>query len=190
MTDTSSEEFFEQKYAAAVDPWAFETSRYERERYGTIISALGDRRYKRAFEPGCSIGILTRDLADLCDRVEAIDISSRAVARARERCCGLDNVKIAQGKLPDAIPPGSFDLIVLSEIGYYFAPEVLLEIASQLVARLTSNGVLLAAHWLGRSPDHQLGGDEVHALLGSIPEIERTLAERHEGFRLERWTRI
>lgn len=190
MTDASSEQFFEQKYAAEADPWAFATSRYERERYQTIVRALGGRRYKRAFEPGCSIGILTRDLADLCDRVEAIDISSSAVARAQERCFGLDNVKIAQGKLPDAVPPGSFDLIVLSEIGYYFAPEALLEIACQLMARLTIKGVLLAVHWLGQSPDHQLTGDEVHTLLGSIPGIERTLAERHEGYRLERWTRI
>ena len=114
MTDASSEQFFEQKYAAEADPWAFATSDYERERYRTILRVLGDRRYKRAFEPGCSIGILTRDLADLCDRVEAIDISSSAVARAQERCFGLETVNIAQGKLPDAVPSGSFDLIVLS----------------------------------------------------------------------------
>jgi SAM-dependent methyltransferase len=190
MSDASSEHFFEQKYAAAADPWAFATSRYERERYRTIVRALSDRRYKRAFEPGCSIGVLTRDLAELCDRIEAIDISSSAVSQAQERCFGLDNVKIAQGKLPDALPFGSFDLIVLSEIGYYFAPEALLEITSQLVSRLTIKGVFLAAHWLGQSPDHKLTGDEVHTLLGSIPGIERTLAERHEGFRLERWTRI
>jgi SAM-dependent methyltransferase len=190
MTDTSSEQFFEEKYAADADPWAFATSSYERGRYRTIVRALRDRRYKRAFEPGCSIGILTRDLADLCDRVDAIDISSSAVTCAQAHCAGLDNVRIAQGKLPDAIPAGSFDLIVFSEVGYYFAPEVLLEIASQLVARLSFQGVLLAAHWLGRSPDHRLNGDEVHTLLGSLPKIERTLAERHEGFRLERWTRI
>jgi SAM-dependent methyltransferase len=190
MTDTSSEQFFEEKYAASADPWAFATSGYERERYRTIVKALSHRRYQRAFEPGCSIGILTRDLADLCDRVEAIDVSPSAVARAQERCFGLDNVKIAQGKLPDAIPAGSFDLIVFSEIGYYLAPDVLLRVASQLVTHLAIDGVLLAAHWLGQSPDHRLTGDEVHTLLGSIPEIERTLAERHEGFRLERWTRI
>jgi SAM-dependent methyltransferase len=190
MANPSSEQFFEQKYAAAADPWAFATSAYELERYQTIIRALSGRRYKRAFEPGCSIGILTCDLADLCDRVEAIDISSSAVDRARERCAGFDNVRITHGKLPEAVPSGSFDLIVLSEIGYYFSPEVLLEIASQLLERLTFGGVLFAAHWLGHSPDHQLTGDEVHALLGTVPKMQRTLAERHEGFRLELWTRI
>jgi hypothetical protein len=161
MANPSSEQFFEEKYAADADPWAFATSAYEQARYRMIVRAL-----------------------------RAIDISSSAVARGLERCAGLENVRIAQGKLPDAIPPGSFDLIVLSEIGYYFAPDVLLEIASQLLARLTFEGVLLAAHWLGHSPDHQLTGDEVHAVLGTIPKMQRTLAERHEGFRLERWTRI
>ena len=43
-----------------------------------------NRRYRRAFEPGCSIGALTRHLALICDQVEAMDIAPSAVFIARE----------------------------------------------------------------------------------------------------------
>lgn len=189
-TDTSSEQFFEAKYAACADPWQFATSRYERERYAAIVGALGGRRYRRAFEPGCSIGILTFKLAAMCDAIEAMDISPTAAARARKRCEAFGHVTVAQGKLPADVPAGFFDLIVFSEIGYYFEPAVLAQIGAQLVDHLNSHGVFLAAHWLGDSPDHRLKGDQVHALLGGLPGIERTLAEKHGQFRIERWIRI
>jgi len=188
--DSSSEEFFESKYAAAADPWDFETSAYERNRYTTIVRALQGRRYKRAFEPGCSIGLLTLELARICDSVEAIDISPTAVACARARCAACENVTVRQGKLPGSVPDGLFDLIVFSEIGYYFAADVLTKIVQDLVGRLTPEGLFLAAHWLGVSPDHRLKGDQVHALLEGTPGLTPTFAERHEGFRIERWTRI
>jgi SAM-dependent methyltransferase len=188
-TNTSSGAFFEAKYAAAADPWRFATSLYERERYSKILSVLRGRRYQRAFEPGCSIGVLTAGLAELCDSVEAIDISPTAVDRARKRCRNFANVRVTKGQLPGDVPDGVFDLIVFSEIGYYFEPAALFRIATQLAGRLSSGGIFLAAHWLGASPDHRLKGDEVHALLGRIPGFERTLAERHEGFRMERWIR-
>jgi SAM-dependent methyltransferase len=188
-TDTSSEAFFEAKYAASADPWHFATSPYERTRYTAILRALAGRRYRRAFEPGCAIGVLTSELAGICDAVEAIDISASAVAQARERCRDCPGVRVSKGKLPDDIPAGVFDLIVFSEIGYYFEPEMLAQIAALLVGRLALQGVFLAAHWLGDSPDHRLTGDQVHAWLERTPGLARTLAERYEGFRIERWIR-
>src|ERR1700733_8020555 len=94
---TTSAEFFDHIYREAPDPWNFAASDYEQGRYRSILDALGGRRYVRAFEPGCSIGILTAQLASLCDRVEAIDISPTAVTRVRERCKSLRNVNIVCG---------------------------------------------------------------------------------------------
>jgi 16S rRNA A1518/A1519 N6-dimethyltransferase RsmA/KsgA/DIM1 with predicted DNA glycosylase/AP lyase activity len=62
------------------------TSKYELGRYETTIRALGGRRFARAFEPGCPIGVLTERLAKICDHVEAMDISPTAVRQAQERC--------------------------------------------------------------------------------------------------------
>ena len=187
--DSSSQAFFEEKYGAAADPWAFASSDYEQHRYTTILNALGRRRYHRAFEPGCSIGILTERLAPRCGQVEAIDISPTAVSRAQERCQFLPNVTIKPGALPDQIPDGTFDLIVFSEIGYYFDQPTLVSLARELADRLRNEGMLLAVHWLGTSPDHRLTGDQVHDLLG-IVNLVPTRSRRYEGFRLDCWSRV
>ena len=48
----TSAEFFGTMYAEREDPWEFASSQYERDRYAAIVRALGNRRYRRAFEPG------------------------------------------------------------------------------------------------------------------------------------------
>jgi len=186
----TSTEFFEHLYRQAPDPWNFVASDYEQGRYRTILDFLGSRRYARAFEPGCSIGVLTALLAPICDRVEAIDISPTAVSRAREHCKKFANVDIACGALPEAIPAGKFDLVVFSEIGYYFRRGPLMELGKQLISKISQSGTFLAVHWLGKSPDHLLSGDEVHRVLGSIPELRHVHAARHPKFRLECWERL
>ena len=187
---TTSREFFEQKYQQNRDPWDFGVDAYEQSRYATILQALGGRRYKRAFEPGCSIGVLTAGLAGLCDEMIAIDISWTAVEQAQQRCGALTNVSLASGGLPEQMPEGSFDLIVLSEIGYYFDERALLTIASTLAQRLLTGGIMLAAHWLGDSDDHILSGDRVHDVLARVAGLEHLHGERHAGFRLDTWRKM
>lgn len=188
--DSSSQAFFESKYRAAADPWEFASSRYESGRYNATMLALRDRRFARAFEPGCSIGVLTRRLAKICDRVEAMDISPTAVHRARDRCRSHRNVTVSQGALPETMPGGHFDLIVFSEIGYYFDPPTLRGITVRLVERLKRGGVFLAVHWLGRSADHRLTGDQVHRLFSAIRGLQPIESQRHSGFRLDRWVSV
>jgi protein-L-isoaspartate O-methyltransferase len=188
--DTASQAFFEAKYRQNGDPWDFATSAYEQTRYSAILSSLGDRRFRRAFEPGCSIGVLTQCLAGKCGQVEAIEISSTAAGRAQERCRLLSNVNVRQGSLPSDIPGETFDLILFSEIGYYFQPATLTALVTQLAHRLEAGGVLLAAHWLGVSADHQLGGDQVHDLLSTIPGLRASFAQRHSAFRINHWTKL
>jgi len=188
--DTTSEQFFEDKYRESQDPWSFATSPYERSRYQAIFQALQHRRYQSAFEPGCSIGILTRQLASLCDHVTAMDISPTAVQRAREHCRELSNVTIMCGALPNDIPSEDFDLILFSEIGYYFQDSQLFDLANMLLQRLREDGIILAAHWLGTSEDHILGSDRVHEILETVPCLKLEHSERHAAFRLDRWVKI
>jgi SAM-dependent methyltransferase len=188
--DRTSQAFFEAKYRQAADPWDFATSAYEQDRYTATIQALCNRKFSRAFEPGCSIGVLTERLARICERVDAIDIAPSAVRMAQERCRDYPNVTIRQGVLPVAMPGGSFDLIVFSEIGYYFDPATLATIAGELVGCLRLGAVFLAVHWLGASPDHRLSGDRVHDILSLTPGLQLTERQRHDSFRLDRWNRI
>lgn len=187
--DTTSRDFFERKYLGNPDPWQFASSEYEQGRYRATLDILSSRRYRRAFEPGCSIGIITARLATICDRVEAMDISPTAVKQAQERCKDLRNVNIFCGALPGDLPIGTLDLIVLSEIGYYFNERQLDGLGQELVLRLRKRGTLLAAHWLGHSEDHLLTGDRVHEILGALDGLQHTRSERHSGFRLDCWER-
>jgi SAM-dependent methyltransferase len=190
---TSKAEFFEAKYVERADPWDFAGSPYELGRYDAIIAALDHRRYRRVFEPGCSIGILTRRLTELSDSVVAIDFSATAVAQALTRCRDFPGVEMYCASLPEYIPAlgqGSrFDLIVLSEIGYYFRPHEWESLTARIVESMEQGAILLAAHWLGDSIDHQMTGDAVHEILNLRDGLQLEHSERHGSFRIDRWVR-
>jgi SAM-dependent methyltransferase len=187
---TTTAEFFDAKYRENRDPWNFAHSEYERSRYDAILAALSTQTYQRAFEPGCSVGELTARLAARCIQVEAMDISPTAVASARLRCQEFSNVEIHVGALPQTMPDGTFDLIVFSEIGYYFEETSLQESAKMFVSRISPSGTFLAAHWLGTSQDHILSGDRVHEILVDVDGLQMEHSERHTHFRVDRWRRI
>ena len=189
IPDTTSPAFFDEKYRADPDPWSFASNGYELGRYQAIVGALGRRQFRHAFEPGCSIGILTAMLATRCGCVDALDISSAAAEQARQRCLSLPNVRVASGSLSDSLPDGPFDLVIFSELGYYFEPEALRLTASAIVDRMVPGGLLVAAHWLGSSPDHVMSGDAVHSILGELDDVVLHSAQTYEGFRLDCWRR-
>ncbi len=183
-------EAFEERYRADADPWHFASSPYERERYAIIMAALTRDRYASAFEPGCSIGELTALLATRCDRLLATDVSQTAVEKARRRCAAFKNVRVECGDVRAVALDIYTDLIVLSELAYYFEARQLERLAGELGAALCQGGTLLAVHWLGESADHILHGDEAHEILLSTLALQHVAAQRHPGFRLDVWMRI
>jgi len=119
----------------------------------------------------------------------ATDVSPTAVSRARQRCKDLSHVCIKCADLRQMQPGMAFDLIVVSEIGYYFDRNLLYEISSELGDVLLPGGELLAVHWLGESPDHLLHADEVHALLQRNLRLDHVQAAVYPGFRLDSWVK-
>jgi trans-aconitate methyltransferase len=180
---------FEERYRRDADPWNFSGSPYERERYRLTLAALLRPRYRHAFEPGCSVGELTAQLAARCDRVSATDLAPTAVAHARNRCAGFGNIEFGCADLAGDRPAGPFDLIVFSELGYYFAASQLAFIANSLADSLTVGGEFIAVHWLGTSSDHVLHGDTVHEVLRAHLPLVWVRGERHPGFRIDTWQR-
>lgn len=190
MHSTSSAAFFEAKYQKQVDPWGFASNAYELQRYAAIIRAIAHRHYARAFEPGCSIGVLTERLAAYCDEVYAIDFSRTAVAQAQARCAHLPQVEIHCAALPQGTPAKDFDLLVLSEIGYYFARHDWQRIAGALIDSLAPGATVLAAHWLGHSQDHRISGEEVNNILLAHPRLRLQHTERDPSMKLDRLVRL
>jgi hypothetical protein len=156
--------YFDRLYAASDDPWNFRDRWYEQRKRALTMALLPDAFYPTAYEPGCSIGLLTVELAGRCDRLPATDIAPAAVETARHRTRDLPHVEIRVATLPGDWPPGRYDLIVLSELGYYLdSPD-----AADLADRAASAaGTLLAVHWRPRVPDYPLRGDDVHDLLAT-----------------------
>ena len=182
-----SREAFEERYSTASDPWSFETSAYEQNRYTCLLQALGRSSYGVIYEPGCSVGALTARLAMRAERVIATDISPSAVKRATARCAQFSNVEIACEDIAKYTSVGSLDLVVFSEIGYYFEPTELSRISSVLARDLRAKGEFIAVHWLGHSEDHVLSGDDVHATLKGTVPLRWVKGKRHEHFRIDCW---
>jgi SAM-dependent methyltransferase len=176
-------------YRQSRDPWNFSRSEYERGRYRAILDALLRPSYRRAFEPGCSIGELTAQIARRCGRVVATDVAPSAVALAKERCRRLGNVDVYEADLANGPPKGPFDLIVMSEVGYYFGPRLLVSIAIATAAELEAGGEFVAVHWLGHSDDHVMGGDTVHRILADHLPLGWIKGQRHPGYRIDTWKR-
>ena len=173
---------FEARYRADPDPWAFHTSWYERRRYDVSMAALPSERYRRALELACANGALTRRLATRCDELHGIDISPTAVELARRTCGDLDNVELTVGAAPEDLPHGRFDLVVLSEVGYYFTVAGLRGLLDALASRLATGGTLLSVHWTGTSADHVLAGSFVEARVRAHPAWRTTVRHTDEHF--------
>ncbi len=185
--ERQSQAFFEAQYQASRDPWHFASSPYELHRYRATLDALSHVTYRCAYEPGCSVGVLTAALAQRCERVIACDIAHGAVVCAQARCRHLANVDISQRDAADGPPPGSFDLMLFSEIGYYFSAARLTAICARMAHQLDPGGEFIAVHWLGRSADHVLHGDVVHELLAESLPLKWLSGSRHAGFRIDSW---
>ncbi|HEX8425345.1 class I SAM-dependent methyltransferase [Hymenobacter sp.] len=156
-------EYFDEVYRANADPWSFETSPYEQAKYADTVAALAKTLYESAFEVGCSLGVLTQLLAARCCHLLAVDVAEAPLERARQRCAYLPQVEFQQMMLPAEFPVSrTFDLVVLSEVGYYWSAPDLAQIADQLVAALRPGGHLLLVHWTPPVHDYPLTGDEVH----------------------------
>ena len=112
--------YFRKVYGASPDPYGLADRWYEQRKHALTVALLPRERYGTAFEPGCSIGVLTEQLAPRCDTLLACDAVADAVATARARTAGPPGVLIAQKVIPRDWPARAFDLIVFSELLYYF----------------------------------------------------------------------
>jgi SAM-dependent methyltransferase len=185
-------EFFEQLYQENTDPWQFATSEYEAKKYAATLNALPRNLYNSGFEIGGSIGILTEKLARRCQSLLSVDVSEIAQRQAIDRCRHLHNIKFEVMSVPRSFPTESFDLIVLSEVGYYWSWEDLRKAQSLMLDRLRSQGHLLLVHWTADRGILPLTGDEVHdAFLELVPNrLKRIKNLTKDKYRLDLFEKI
>lgn len=83
---------------------------------------------------------------------------------------------------------GSFDLIVLSEIGYYLAASELDELIAHLQQALTPEGLLVACHWKHPFEQAHQDGIAVHAGIARLLTLPLSYRYEDSDFLLEAWT--
>ena len=185
MKPTLPRDYFDQLYERDADPWRFATKDYEHQKYAVTLEILPRERYRNALELGCSIGVLTQMLATRADRLLSVDAAQIAVDAARARCANLANVEIERATLPDEFPAGRFDLILMSEVGYYFALPDLNRLSERVLSALENGGDLMLIHYLPNVPDYPLTGDEVHDFFLQLSGLEHLNGLRAQRYRLD-----
>ncbi len=190
MVSTSPpDDVFDQVHEQSEDPWDVD-SFYERRKRGVTLASLPDEHYGRVLEVGCSVGALAVDLAGRCDQLLAVDSSQTAVDLAARRTAGLDHVDVRRARIPDEWPEGRFDLVSISEVGYFLSPGELGEAVARARDALTDDGHLLLCHWRHEIVGWPLTGRAVHEAF--LATGARVLVEHREAdfelYVLARWS--
>ena len=184
-----NEQYFNDVYTRKEDPWEFETSEYELKKYQATVSALPRDTYSNAFEIGCSIGVLSQMLAARCSRLLSVDVSDLPLEKARRRLKDLPQVTVSKMAVPAEFPEESFDLVVLSEVAYYWAEKDFRHAQELIISHLQPEGQLLMVHWTPFVHDYPLTGDYVHnsflQLAGEGKPLVHLVGKREETYRLD-----
>lgn len=178
--------YFTALYQADADPWRFASSDYERQKYAATLAALPRQVYRRGFEVGCSIGVLTSQLAGRCGHLLAVDVVDQALAQARTRCAGFPGVWLERMEVPGELPSGSFDLLILSEVVYYWSIDDLERMAEFARRAVEPGGDIVLVHWTGGT-DYPLTGDEAaRRFIGAMATATRIVHhDRTDFYRID-----
>ena len=112
-----------QRLYALPDPWDMRSEREQSRFVQTnaliekLVGPVGSM-----LEIGCGEGHQSTHLSSLCDRLDGLDVSERAVQRARSRAphCRFGVGEVSA--LPWTVPAGErYDLIVACEVLYYMS---------------------------------------------------------------------
>jgi SAM-dependent methyltransferase len=152
------QEHYERVWQAG-NAWDFEDSPYENRRYAHLLEQVRDRHYERALEIGCGSGCFTRRLAEVAERVVAIDIAPSAIARAREQTGELGSrveLRVVNALEFDPEADGPWDLVVFSEtiysLGWLYPMFDVAWLARRLFLATRDGGRLLLTNTVGQ-PD-------------------------------------
>lgn len=169
------------------DPWGVDSRWYERRKRALLLAALPRERFRHALEIGCSTGALTAVLAARADRVLGVDRSVAALAAARERLADTPGASVADLDIPHAWPEeGPFDLVVVSEVGYFLSPQALDVLVERIATGLARDGVVVLCHWRHPVEGWVADAADVHRRFheGPLPPLQAEYRDRDVEIRV------
>ncbi|MDI2034684.1 1D-myo-inositol 2-acetamido-2-deoxy-alpha-D-glucopyranoside deacetylase [Paenarthrobacter nitroguajacolicus] len=159
-----AERIFDEVHSREDDPWSYTSSWYERRKRALTLAALPEESYESGLELGCSIGTLSEELAKRCRTFLGVDASGTALVEARRRLADYPSAEARHLTMPHEWPEGTFDLVALSETGYYLSPEELTELYGRIQASTRPGGTLILCHWRHPISGWQLDAEAVHSM--------------------------
>lgn len=168
-----------ERFYAQPDPWGMTTSENERAKYALTLDMCEAGPFDRALEIGCGEGSFTVLLAPRCRSLLALEISSRAVRRAQERLARHEWVSVRRATLPADYPDERFDLIVASDVLYYWTNEDLRRTIPLIEDSLSVGGRLVTLHY-ARPITAASTGETVHDILSETVTLFPVLSETRE----------
>ncbi|QJU54734.1 bifunctional PIG-L family deacetylase/class I SAM-dependent methyltransferase [Herbiconiux sp. KACC 21604] len=190
----AASDHFDGVHQSASDPWGFESRWYEERKRGILLATLPERRVRRTLEVGCSTGVLSRELAArTSEAFLGLDISSVALDRARARNADLAHARFERAFVPEEWPEERFDLVVISEIGYYLDDHELERLVDRSIASTRASvsrpddrgGLVVCCHWRHPVEGRLFSGDRVHDAFRVRRELELLAHHLEEDFVLD-----
>jgi len=182
----------DRQFKAGIDPWDYARPA-EQERHlaavGMLDAARGSRLFERGLEIGCAEGTFTELLAHRCDALLAVDLSSIALARARERSFDK-RVQLEQWDLLHGDDLGMFDLVVAMDVlDYLLRPGDLFQARGHIIRMMVPGGHLLVsttkqsevyetAWWRWRIPRGRMINASLES-MGGLRTVETRTTEAH-----------
>lgn len=186
--DPSPNSYFDEMFRQSDDPWGFRSRWYEARKRALTVACLPAIRYVNGYEPGCANGELSAVLAGRCDRLLVSDSVHRAVELARTRLAAFPHVRVVHAHLPEEWPDELFDIIAISELGYFLSEHSLDAVAIKARDSLISGGTVLACHWRRPIEGCSMTGDQVHERLARVLELPALCEVREADFVLHVWS--
>jgi SAM-dependent methyltransferase len=138
---TDNHDELDRIYRNLKDPWNFETSGYERERFSLLLEEVRKHPHDSIVEVGCAEGLFTGMLTELSREIVAIDVSPTAISRAKEK---HPDPHFIAASLDDFRPVKKYDLVVCAETLYYIRD------VAGAIEKLSAIGRWCVVSYLGR----------------------------------------
>jgi len=160
---TDSHKELEGLFKTLEDPWNFESSQYEKDRFAYLVEVIKQYTHGSILEIGCAEGIFTEYLTKISQNVTAFDISPTAIERAKKRC---PKANFYVSSLQDFSHKEFFDVVVCAETLYYIKD------VQQAIEKLKTLGKHCVVSYLNRETKN------LDKYLSNIPGV---ITQKMEG---------
>jgi SAM-dependent methyltransferase len=166
-------EWLEDKFNSCEDdPWGHTWRGQELTRYDFLLNIITNSRpgdsYRQSLDIGCTTGFFTNKLHKLSADVSGVDISTIAIARAREK---YPDINFMAGSITDLdLPDGLYDLITCTEMLYYLDIETQTQVLQRIHDLLSDDGRAMITSKIGKSP--YFSPEELTSLLENHFSVE------------------